>query len=421
MTAENDRPVWITGIGMVTPLGMGWRANWEAMCEGRSGIRRIASFDAEGLASRIAGEITADVDQEFRQQCRLPFPSRYARFTQLAMLAGRMAIDDAGLDTQSGDPGRFGVSVGVGGGGFHALQVLNVALASNKENIEQALDHNYVAKYMPNAAAAQLSIWLQAQGPVGCVSVACASGAQSIAQAMDWIRSGRADVVLAGGTDTSVDRFAMAGYAKAGALCVSSNDAPERASRPFDRDRDGFVMSEGACVMVLESEAHALARGARRRAVLAGYGATGEAYNIVAQRPEGEGIARCIRAALDDAGIDGGQVDYVSAHGTGTRLNDPAETRGIRLAFGEAADRIPVSSQKSMIGHSIGASSAIEAAVTALSLEHGVITPTINLEHPDPECDLDYVPGQAREAKLRYAVSNAFAFGGHNCCLVLGV
>lgn len=411
--------IWITGIGMLTPLGLGWRENWEAMCAGKSGVQTISGFNTDGLATKIAGVVSADIPQLFKQTCRLPFPDRYARFTQLGLLAGHMALEDAGLETESEDPYRVGVSLGVGAGSFDYLLPIDEAFIDKADSLETMLDHNYVVKYMSNAATAQMSIWKGLQGPGTTVSVACATGAQSIAMAMDWIRLGRADVVIAGATDSTVNRFTLHAYNKAGALSTH-NEEPEKASRPFDRHRDGFVMAEGACAMVLESEQHARARGAKQYASLLGHAYNGEAHNIVIPKPGGEGIAHTINMALADAGLNAKQIDYISAHGTSTKFNDVTETQGIKNALGEHAYRIPVSSQKSMMGHAIGATSAIEIGITALTIQNNTVTPTINLEEPDPDCDLDYVPQQARDTKVNYALSNAFGFGGHNCCVILG-
>ena len=416
---RESAPIWITGIGMVTPLGIDARQTWDALCRGTSGVHAVRSFDPTGLETRIAGEVPEGFEERYRQRCRVPYPERYARFTRFALLAAGEAVDDAGLDLAREDPARIGVSVGVGAGAFNYLLPVNDALARQARGIWPALDHNYVVKHMTNAASAQISIWLGLQGPSTTVSAACATGAQAIATAMDWIRAGRAEVVLAGACDSTVNPFVIHAYNQIFALS-RRNDEPERASRPFDRRRDGFVMAEGAAVLVLESEAHALRRGASRHAALLGHAITSEAYNVVTPRPVGEGMARTMAVALQDSGLGPDAIDYISAHGTATPLNDANETAAIKAVFGDRAYRIPVSSQKSMIGHAIGATSAIEAGVTALTLRHGILTPTINHEDPDPACDLDYVPNEARALPLRHALSNAFGFGGHNCCLVLG-
>jgi 3-oxoacyl-[acyl-carrier-protein] synthase II len=408
---------WVTGIGMVSPLGVGSRATWQGLCEGRSAIAPVRGFDAGRIASRIAGEVPADFEAAFKARCRLPFPKRYSRFTQLALYAGKEALDASGLDLADEDTSRIGVALGVGAGSFHYLYPIDEALAGKGEGLWPALDHNYIVKHMTNAATAQLSIWLGLQGPSTTVSSACASGAQAIATAADWIRTGRVDVVLTGGTDATVNPFVMHAYCQVGALSTRNDDATH-ASSPFDRARDGFVMAEGAAVLVLESASHASRRGAPRLATLAGYGLSSDAFKITTPRPGSECMARSMRLALADAGVAPDRVGYISAHGTSTPQNDASETLAIREVFGAKADAIPVSSQKSMIGHAIGAASAISAAVSAMTIHESVVTPTINLRDPDPACDLDYVPNVARRAKIDYAMANAFGFGGHNCCLV---
>ncbi len=412
-----SQKVCITGIGLVTPLGFGTKETWEGMSEGRSGVASVRKFDPNGLKSRIAGELPTGLDQHFRDVCRLPFPKRYVRFTKIALLAAGYAIEDSGLDLDLEEPTRIGTAVGVGAVSFHYLISVDEALRDSGKPLESALDHNFVIKYMPNAATSQISIWKGLQGPSASISAACATGAQSIALAMEWIRSGKADVVIAGGADSTVNRYAIHAYNKINALSVRNGD-PECASRPFDRDRDGFIMAEGAGVLVLESEAHAKKRNARVYANLIGEAYTSEAYKLVTPRPEGLGVARTISLALNDASINAEQIDYINAHGNSTIKSDSNETMGIKHALGQHAYTIPVSSGKSMIGHAIGGASAIQAGITALSLYNSTITPTINLDNPDQECDLDYVPHHAREFKGRYAISNAFGFGGHNCVLV---
>ena len=409
--------VCITGIGLVTPLGYGWQQTWAGLCDARSGVARVRKFDPTGLATHIAGELPPGLNERFRDTCRLPFPKRYVRFTKIALLAAGYAIEDSGFDLNIEDPSRIGTAVGVGAVSFHYLISVDETLRQSGKPLESALDHNFVIKYMPNAATSQLSLWKGLQGPSCSISAACATGAQSIALAMSWIRSGKADVVVAGGADSTINRYSLHAYNQIHALSTRNNE-PERASRPFDKDRDGFIMAEGSGVLVLESEAHAKKRNARVYAHLIGEATTSEAYKLVTPRPEGIGVSHSIDLALKDAGINPEQVDYLSAHGNGTKKNDANETMGIKRALGDHAYNIPVSSCKSMLGHAIGGSSAIQACITALSLHQGVVTPTINLDTPDPECDLDYVPHQARDFKGRIALSNAFGFGGHNCVLV---
>ena len=409
--------VWVTGIGMVTPLGVGWRASWDGLCEGRSAVAPVRGFDASRIASRIAAQVPESFEAAFKETCRVPFPNRHGRFTRFALYAGKEALEASGLDLGMEDRTRIGVALGVGAGSFHYLYPINDALASRGEGLWPALDHNYIVKNMANAAVGQLSIWLGLQGPSITISSACASGAQAIATAVDWIRAGRADVVVTGGSDSTVNPFVIHAYCQIGALSAR-NDDPAHASRPFDRTRDGFVMAEGAAILVLESATHARGRGATRFATVLGHASSSDAFKITSPRPEGEGMARAMSLALADAGIAPEQIDYISAHGTSTPLNDTNETQAIKKVFGTRAKEIPVSSQKSMLGHAIGAASAIEAAVSVLSIREQAITPTINYREPDPACDLDYVPNVARRAKVGYVLSNAFAFGGHNCCLV---
>lgn len=410
--------VWITGIGMVTPLGLDRRENWAAMCEGKSGIHAARRFDPAGLETQFAGEAPEGFEARYKARFRLPYPERFGRFTQLALLAAGEAVEDSGLEMKVEDPARVGVSMGVGAGQFNYMDAIHESLVQKGDGLWPAMDHNYVVRNMTNAPAAQISIWLGINGPSTAVSLACASGAQAIATAADWIRSGRADIVLAGACDATVNRFVIRAYNAIRALSTR-NGSPESASRPFDRTRDGFVMAEGSAVLVLESASHARKRDAQRYAVLLGQSSTSEAYNVVSPRPKGAGMAAAMRLALQDAGISPDRVGYVSAHGTSTPLNDAAETAAMKAVFGDHAYNIPMSSQKSMIGHAIGATSAIEAAVTALSIRNGVMTPTINYRESDPQCDLDYVPNEARESRIEVALSNAFGFGGHNCCLVM--
>lgn len=410
--------VWITGVGLVTPLGIDRHETWAAMCDGTTGIHAARGFDPTDLETQFAGEVPEAFEARYKERFRLPYPDRFGRFTKFALLAASEAIADSGIEVKTEDPMRVGVSIGVGAGQFYYMDAVNKDLIQKGDGLLPAMDHNYVVRNMTNAPAAQISIWLGINGPSTAVSLACASGAQAIAIAADWIRHGRADVVLAGACDATVNRFVIRAYNAIRALSTR-NESPETASRPFDGTRDGFVMAEGGAVLVLESERHAKKRGAARYAALIGQSSTSEAYNVVSPRPKGVGMAAAMQLALRDAGVDSDRIDYVSAHGTSTPLNDAAETAAMKAVFGDRAFRIPISSQKSMIGHSIGATSAIEAAVTALSLRNGVITPTINYREADPQCDLDYVPNEAREAKIGVALSNAFGFGGHNCCLVM--
>lgn len=412
-----NQKICITGIGLVTPLGYGWEQTFDNMRQGHSGIARVRKFDPTGLETHIAGELPPGLDDRFRNTCKLPFPRHYGRFTKIALLAAGYAIEDSGLDLAIEDPTRIGTSVGVGAGSFHYLIPFDENLRRSDKPMESALDHNFVIKYMANAPASQISIWKNLQGPSCSLSVACATGAQSIALGMSWIRSGKTDVVIAGGVDSTINRYALRAYNQIHALSTRNHE-PEHASRPFDKERDGFVMAEGAGILVLESEAHARKRSARIYASLIGEAATNEAYKLVTPRPEGAGVSHTITLALTDAQINPHEVDYINAHGNSTQKSDANETMGIKRGLGKHAHTIPISSGKSMLGHAIGGSSAIQACVTALSLHRGIVTPTINLDYLDPECDLDYVPHEARDFKGKIAISNAFGFGGHNCVLV---
>jgi 3-oxoacyl-[acyl-carrier-protein] synthase II len=404
-------PVVVTGLGCITPLGRGVQATWQAAVAGESGIRRIESFDAGAYASRVAGEVSDPVEVEDlppRERRRLDRCILFAlAAAQEAVASARLAIDDSNRD-------RVGVAIGTGIGG----------LATILENYREVLERGprraspfTIPMAIANMPSGYLSIRLGVRGPNLCHVSACASGSHSLGESARMIERGDADVVLAGGCEAPITDLAMAGFAAMRALSTR-NDEPRRASRPFDRDRDGFVVGEGAGVLVLESLEHALARGAPVRARLAGYAATADARHLAAPEESGEGAARCMRLALQDAGIEPGQLDYVNAHATSTPAGDPVEARALREVLGPAADATPVSSTKSMTGHLLGAAGGVEAIFSVLALETGLLPPTINLDHPDPECRLDHVAHKARAARCRYALSNSFGFGGTNACLV---
>jgi 3-oxoacyl-[acyl-carrier-protein] synthase II len=420
----------ITGIGIVSALGFGKDENWANLCAGRSGVQRLSGIDMEAFPAKIGSQVADDRLREYLQR---NFPralvKRSARFSHLALAASRMAIEDAGLDLERDDPERIGVVVGTGGAGLSMIDA-EIAAAVRRRRARglpidatswwaDELDPLSVVRVMGNCCAAQVSIFFGLQGPSFTVGTACASGATAVIAARDLIRLRRADVVLAGGTDALVSQFPLLGFSKLDTLS-RRNDAPEQASRPFDRERDGFVMGEGAAMLVLETATSAHRREARAYARLLSGAATSEAHNITAPESDGRGMARVITMALREAGVAPEQVGYVSAHGTSTLLNDACETRAIKQAFGAHARKLWISSQKSMLGHTIGAAGAIETAVTALTIEKGVVTPTINLDHHDPECDLDYVANTARERHIGFAVSNSFGFGGHDTAIVLG-
>jgi 3-oxoacyl-[acyl-carrier-protein] synthase II len=403
------RRVVVTGIGPATPVGIGRQAFWDALVAGRSGIGEITLFDASDLPVRIAGEVR-DLDPTSyldRKQVR-----RTDRVVHLAMAAARLAWDDAGAPEV--DPARVGVIVSTGIGGLATMvQQQTVLLERGPDRVSAFM----VPAMMPNAAAGQVAMELGFTGPNTCITTACAAGAHGVGEAYRYIRDGLADVCLAGGAEAVITPLGIAGFAQMGAL--SKNPDPTGACRPFDANRDGFVLSEGACLLVLEEAERAAARGATVYAEVAGYGASADAFHITAPEPQGGGAVAAMEAALADAGEPADSVDHINAHGTSTPLNDVAETRAIHKVLGDHASRVAVSSTKSMTGHTLGAAGAVEAAAAALAVSTGVVPPTINYETPDPECDLDYVPNRARELPVRVALSNSFGFGGQNAVLAM--
>ncbi|HEY8425836.1 MAG TPA: beta-ketoacyl-ACP synthase II [Limnochordales bacterium] len=408
---EHRRRVVVTGMGVVSPIGIGLDAFWSALVEGRSGVGPITRFDASGLDCRIAAEVHDFEPERYmdRKEAR-----RTDRFAQFALAATAMALQDAGLDDKLPLGERAGAVIGSGIGGMETWETGHRTLL---ERGPGRVSPFTVPMMIPNMAAGLVSIRFGLMGPNRCTVSACASGADAIGDAFRIIQRGDADLMVAGGAEAAITPFSIAAFAAAKSLSTR-NDDPPRASRPFDRDRDGFVMGEGAGILVLESLEHARARGARIHAEIIGYGATGDAFHITQPAPEGRGAARAIKAALDDAGIGPEAVGYINAHGTSTEYNDWYETAAIKQVFGEHAWRIPISSTKSMTGHLLGAAGGVEAIACVLAIERGVIPPTINLEHPDPRCDLDYVPNAARPARVDVAISNSFGFGGHNAVLV---
>lgn len=409
---EMRQRVVVTGLGAVTPVGNDVPTMWEALLAGRSGIGPITSFDTSDLEVRIAAEVKSfDAAKLFDARVA----RRTDRFALFALEAARQAIQDAGLSFDESTKAVTGVLVGTAIGGITTL-LSNYAIL--QRDGPRRVSPLMVPMMMPNAASAVIAIQYGLHGPNLAVASACATGCHSIGEAAEMIRWGRAEVMIAGGTEAVLDRLAVCAFHNMGALSTR-NDEPERASRPFDAERDGFVMGEGAGVLVLESLEHALRRGAPHiYAELAGYGANADAYHITAPDEDGNGAAEAMRLALADAGIQPEEVDYINAHGTSTPLNDRTETVAIRRVFGAHAERLAVSSTKSMTGHLIGAAGAVEAIVCVKSLETGWVHPTVNYEHPDPLCDLDYVPNKARKLEPRVVISNSFGFGGHNGCLV---
>jgi 3-oxoacyl-[acyl-carrier-protein] synthase II len=404
-----SRTVVITGIGPVSPVGIGRESFWDALLAGRSGIGEITLFDAADFPVRIAGEVRDFDPAEHmdRKEVR-----RTDRVVHLGVAAARMAWQDAGEPKV--DPARTAVVVSTGIGGLTTL-VKQVRVLS--ERGPDRVSAFMVPSMMPNAAAGQIAMDFGFTGPNTCITTACAAGAHGVGEAYRFIKDGLADVALAGGTECVINEVAVAGFAQMQAL--SRTPEPEKASRPFDANRNGFVLSEGACILVLEEEERARARGATIYATVAGYGASADAFHITQPEPSGSGAVLAMEMALAETGLPVEDVGYINAHGTSTKLNDAAETRAIRKVFGDHASELAVSSTKSMTGHLLGAAGAVEAAATALALHTGTLPPTINYETPDPECDLDYVPNRAREAEVDVALSNAFGFGGQNAVLAL--
>jgi 3-oxoacyl-[acyl-carrier-protein] synthase II len=408
--AGRARPV-VTGLGALTPLGVDVPSTWEGMLAGRSGVGPITSFDPSKLSTRIAGEIRGFDAERLLGAKRA---HRSSRFSQIAVAAAREAVADAGLDLDHA-PERLGVVIGSAVAGAPEVERNVFALTSGGP---RQVSPYYVASTIPNMAACEVAIDLGAHGPVTGAPLACATGTHAIMEAARLILAGEADVVVAGGADAGICEGMFASLSNMGPLS-QRNDDPQGASRPFDADRDGFVYGEGAVVMVLESPAHAHARNAPIYGEVAGGALTCDAFHMSAPEPSGRYAAAAISLALERAGIAEAELGYISAHGTSTIANDLAETRAIRLALGEAADGVPISSPKSMVGHLIGAAGTLSVMVCLLGMRDSVVPPTINLEHPDPACDLDYVPGVARELSFETAIANAFGFGGQNCVVAL--
>ena len=409
----NDRRVVITGMGVVTPLGSELELFWDNLLKGRSGIGRITRFDTADYDCRIAGEVR---DFEPRSVFNNPKDvKRTDRFTQMAMGAAKMAMKDSGIDMEKTNRERFGVIVSSGIGGLKTLEDQHSALVNKGPSRVSAFT---IPMLISNMASGLISMEFGLQGPNMCIVTACATSSNAIGESWRIIKFGDADIFLAGGSEASIIPIGLGGFSAMKALSTR-NDEPERASRPFDRDRDGFVMGEGAGVVVVEELGHAKARGAKIYCELTGYGLSGDAYHMTAPPPDGEGAARAMKMALEHASIRPEQVDYVNAHATSTDLGDICETRAIKTVFGDhAKNGLSISSTKSMTGHLLGGAGAVEMAICALAIRDSIIPPTINLENPGDECDLDYTPNKAREKKVRVAVNNSFGFGGHNATLI---
>ena len=402
----------MTGVGLVSPLGIGTDANWEALCAGQNGIGPITRFDASQHSARIAGEVKNFDPLRFIEKKDV---KKMDVFIQLAIAASHFAVEDARLQVTSEIATRVGVFIASGIGGFSTIEREHKALL---EGGPRRISPFFIPASIINLAAGQVSIRVGAKGPNSATCTACSASAHAIGDALEIIRRGRADVMIAGGSEAAITPMGVGGFAAMRALSTR-NDEPARASRPFDKDRDGFIMGEGAGVIILEELGFAQRRGAPIYAELVGYGMSADAYHITAPSEDGDGGMRVMASALDDAGVGPGAVDYINAHGTSTPYNDKLETLAIRRLFREHAARLAISSTKSMTGHLLGAAGGLEAGITALAIRHQMAPPTINYDTPDPECDLDYAAHTRRPMKIRYALSNSFGFGGTNGTLLL--
>jgi 3-oxoacyl-[acyl-carrier-protein] synthase II len=401
----------VTGIGLVSPLGIGTEANWEALCAGKSGIGPITHFDAAQFSARIAGEVKGFDPLAFIDKKDV---KKMDVFIQFAIAAAQFAMDDAGLSVTEDIATRVGVFIASGIGGFSTIEREHKALI---EGGPRRISPFFIPAAIINLAAGQVSIRFGAKGPNSATCTACSASAHAIGDALEIIRRNDADVMIAGGSEAAITPMGVGGFAAMRALSTR-NDEPSRASRPFDLDRDGFIMGEGAGVIILEELGFAMQRGAPIYAELVGYGMSADAFHITAPSEDGDGGMRVMREAIGDAEVSPGQVDYINAHGTSTPFNDRLETLAIKRLFGDHARKLAISSTKSMTGHLLGAAGGLEAGITALAVKHQMIPPTINYETPDPECDLDYVPNAKRAAKIDYALSNSFGFGGTNGALL---
>ena len=407
-----DRRVVITGLGLVTPLGIGVEEAWTALCEGKSGIGEITRFDASEFDTQIAGEV-----KDFHPDDFLPKKEakRIQSFIAYAVAASRMALEDSGLIIDSANQDRVGVLTGCGLGG---LQILEQTSKILEKKGPKRVTPFFIPMMIGNMAPGMISIYLGAKGPNSSIATACASGTHAVGDAFKIIKRGGADAMITGGVESVITPTCIAGFNAMKALSVRNHE-PEKASRPFDRDRDGFIVGEGCGILILETLEAALKRNARIYAEICGYGMSGDGFHMAAPAPNGEGAVRCMAAAIDDAGISYHAVDYINAHGTSTQLNDLYETQAIKSVFKEKAHSLAISSTKSMTGHLLGGAGGIETVFTALTIHEGIIPPTINLDDPGEKCDLDYVPNIARKMDVKLAMTNSFGFGGTNAALIL--
>ena len=406
------RRVVVTGMGLITPLGIGVETTWASLCAGKSGITEITRFDATPYPTRIAAEVKGFNPEDFmpRKEAK-----RFEPFISYAIAAARMALEDSGLKIDDSNSNRVGVITGCGLGGLHFMEktIIQVNTKGPKR-----VSPFFIPMMIGNMAPGQISIQFGAKGPNSSMATACAAGTHAVGDSFRIIQHGNADAMITGGTEAVIAPSAVAGFNAMKALSTR-NDDPEKASRPFDRDRDGFVIGEGSGILILEALEHAQERGANIYAEVIGYGMTGDGYHMTSPPPDGNGAVRCMQGALDDAGLDPSELDYINAHGTSTELNDLYETRAIKTVFKGHAPKVAISSSKSMTGHLLGGAGGIEAVFSALAIHNDIIPPTINYENADEELDLDYVPNEARKTTVNTAMSNSFGFGGTNGCLVM--
>ncbi len=407
-----SRRVVISGVGLITPLGIGVEETWRELCAGKSGIGEITRFDTSDFQTKIAGEVKDFRPEDFLTQ---KDARRTTTFIAYAVAATRMALEDSGLVIDQSNADRVGVFTGCGLGGLASLEETNRIIETRGPS---RVSPFFIPMMIGNMAAGMISMQFGAKGPNACMATACAAGSHSIGDAFKLVQQGRADGMIAGGVESVITPSCIAGFNAMKALSTR-NDAPQKASRPFDRDRDGFVVGEGSGIVILETLEAARERGAHIYAEICGYGMSGDGYHMTAPSPDGEGAARCMLAAINDAGISYKQIDYINAHGTSTQLNDLYETRAVKTIFKDQAHLMPISSTKSMTGHLLGGAGGIETVITALTIDEGVIPPTINLDNPGEECDLDYVPHVSRKKDVEFAMTNSFGFGGTNGSLVL--
>ncbi len=407
-----NKRVVVTGLGLVTPVGIGVEPSWQALCAGKSGVGPITQFDTSDLQTKIAAEVKGFNAEDWlsKKEAR-----RTERFIAFAMAASRMALEDSGLKIDSSNEARVGVYTGCGLGGLKVLEDTCLVL---DEKGPKRVSPFFIPMMVGNMAPGMISIEFGARGPNASTATACAAGAHAIGDSFKLIQDGKADAMITGGVEAVVAPTCVAGFNAMKALSTR-NDEPEKASRPFDRDRDGFVVGEGSGILILEDLDHALNRAAKVYAEITGYGMSGDGYHITSPPPDGDGAARCMKAAIDDAGIGYDQIDYINAHGTSTPLNDLYETRAIKSVFKEYAMSLAISSTKSMTGHLLGGAGGIETVFTALTVHEDIIPPTINHDQPGDECDLDYVPNTARKTTVNIAMTNSFGFGGTNASLIL--